>query len=660
MDLPAELLAAIFVEYTLTNESLTTLRRVCKKWNHVVTHTPALWRHMHLCVDSIPESRRNGSVPFPSTRDILQTIWDRTGPIKALKVVLVLGDIPQPVVLPDPSLFLPTTPEPTNEDTTLAEPTDEDTTPAEPMDEDTAPADPIDEDTTPAEPTDEDTTPAEPTDEDISIAERRAELFEGLCSLKNSIQQRPTDRIRSLRVEINPSMTRRLIEVSLGKLFDPKKHLPMMPVLERLKISITPHHTVPQICAALSFLFHALNGQAPRLRTLCVERVPLGLLTRILSPFPFYGPHHNVLAKRLSRISIKNTFENLDISTFALAEALEELSFSGTLAYNSSIEPATTSVALLPGTDANRDDIINFMWQTFYPELTSQPDFSPPVGNLPSVSIPNLRRLCVGTMSMLTLEKLRLPMLEELTIMRMEQYEESPIPPRHSILLTPLKKLVIGTYRHGVNSIRAPNLECFEIGIPDITSGIIDRESDWCTQCNISNDGTFARNCEDGIRSNARPSPPPDLPLLNRIFDGHEAMLRPHSLRISGPVHEHVLVTALHHLPNLLSLTLNYRVAIGDVFWHRMAPNDTARILCPKLKHLTLDLCTMPSNHAESDNLRGRLSEMIAARNGHTDIPSFESVSVRWKAPESGVASAIGSPMGHDDGAQFVIENITT
>jgi hypothetical protein len=610
--LPVDILILIFEEYILMNGSISTLLRVSKDWRRAVICMPTLWHRIHLCVDNIPYLWRQGSVPFPSTVKGLQTILKRTGATRPFKVVLVLGDARLPEPIPAPSSDAP--------------------------------------------PMLLSTPPSESANEAPLHTDRRARLFGGLRYLDTPDGRKPTCRIRSLRIQINPPMNHDLVKQSLEDLFHHTTPPHMMPILERLKVSVAPLHEIDELSAALSSSLHALNANSPSLRTLCLERTPMSLLTRILSPFPFYGPFANGMARRLTRIHIKNTFEGLDISTFALAERLEDLSFSGIMTYNPGV-PAQVRVRdnPLPGTDPIPEEILNDMWRTLYPNHRISPGFTPP-NNVDFVCIPNLRQLHVGTISMPTLRRLQLPVLKDLTILNIDEVEDDI--PRHSLVFGELKNLVIGTYVRDVDAIVAPKLEQFKLGIPDILGGINDRENDWCTRgCSMQDDGTFIRNCDGASRASHINILHP--PLLNCVFDGDGAMLRPRSLEISGPVHDYVLIAALRKLPELSSLTLSYRVAIGDKFWRFMTPRTdqptdstgptstqgAEAFLCPKLKSLTLDLCTKSPNTPESNFLRRCLWEMIDARNRYAGIAPLEQVTVQWEAPaESWDVLAMGSP----------------
>jgi hypothetical protein len=614
--LPTEILNLIFEEYIRINGSIITLLSVSKVWRGAVERMPTLWHRIHLCVDDIPSSWRNGSIPYPSTLEGLQTILKRTGTHGGFKVALVLGDARLPEPLPQPSRHRPLPRVPTLVSNSM--------------------------------------------NEARFQTDRRARLFGGLRFLDLPDGTKPIDRVRSLRIEINPSVDHEIIKASLDDLANHRESPLVMPVLQRLKISIAPRLPelfITQICAALSSLLHALNVGAPSLNTLCLERPSMGLLTRVLSPFPFYGSLPSGIAGRLRRINIKNSFQVLDISAFAFAESLEDLSFSGTLTYNP-MAPAITLLDPLPDTAPMSDETWNNIWRTLYPELQVSPNFTPS-RNVLSVYIPNLTRLCIGTISMPTLRRLQFPMLEKLTILHMDE-DNNDIPlPKHSLVLRELRELDIGTYRHEVDAIVAPNLEYFKLGIPDTTSGIIDEESDWCTRgCNIREDGTFIHNCDGTNRASRANIPGP--PLLNRVFDGDDAMLQPRVLHISGPVHDHVLVDALRNLPELSSLTLSYRVAIEDKFWRSMTPRadllptdstrpastqDAEALLCPKLESLTLDLCTKSPNTPESDLLGKRLREMIDARNRYAGIAPLGQVTVQWEPPaKSWDVLAMGSP----------------
>jgi hypothetical protein len=493
--------------------------------------------------------------------------------------------------------------------------------------------------------------------EDPLHVDRRTRLFGGLQYLDLPGTTKSSRRIRSLRFEINPPMNHQRVKKALYDLFHHEGSLLAMPVLERFKVSVAPFHEIENLSAALSSSLHVLNEKAPSLRTLCLERTPMDLLMHILSPFSFYGPFPNSMGKRLTRIHVKNAFEALDISAFALAESLEDLSFSGMMTYDPEV-PAQARIRdrPLPDADPIPEEMLNDMWRTLYPNHHISPGFTPP-NNVDFVCIPNLRRLCVGTISMPTLRRLQLPMLKKLTILHMG--DEDITLPEHSLVLGDLKELDIGTYCHEVDAIVAPKLKEFKLGIPENTNGIIELESDWCTRgCNTREDGTFIHNCDGTNRgSHANILKPP---LLNCVFDGDEAMLQPRVLHISGPVHDYVLVDALRNLPELSSLTLNYRVEIGDKFWRFMTPQvdlqptDSTRpastqraqaLLCPKLKSLTLDLCTKSPNTAESNSLRKRICEMIEARNHYAGIAPLKQVIVQWEAPaESWNLSAMGSP----------------
>jgi hypothetical protein len=103
-------------------------------------------------------------------------------------------------------------------------------------------------------------------------------------------------------------------------------------------------------------------------------------------------------------------------------------------------------------------------------------------------------------------------------------------PDPHTLVLKELKILHVTTVNPSVACIVAPKLETLCLGIPTL------------------------QNADAGN-------------VLNAIFDGSDHMIKPRHLTLTAPVHDKHLISALKHLPDLMSLQLDHQVPFSKTFF---------------------------------------------------------------------------------------------
>jgi len=91
LQLPVELLRAIFEEYLRLDLPVQTLLEVNRQWHTVALETQSLWRRLLLSADAIPASLRAGSVHACASEEQAACILKRSGTVTKLEVTFVLG-----------------------------------------------------------------------------------------------------------------------------------------------------------------------------------------------------------------------------------------------------------------------------------------------------------------------------------------------------------------------------------------------------------------------------------------------------------------------------------------------------------------------------------------------------------------------------------------